>query len=388
MFNSKSNHPAYLVGSGGWLLFSIGIQSNHRNNGSCRSREKYTKEEKEMPVDVRQSLDRTYDSIRTQSKKKKNRFIWKRITAAACALLITGAVLTNEQVRASINDFFSFGDRGIERAVSEGFSQENNSTATDQNINITLKQSFADANKIGMSFQLEFEDSKTFDNDVIKVAMHYRLKNGDGEYIQEFISDTKPLKGKGGYISGLRENNPMLDIKTGIVQYDVVLEFNKGNIPNLEDAVVEIESIILFLDYDARELIKEFGERYDSPVTIIDGKWDLAVANQDESKPVSTIEYVMDDPLSIIQVASAMAKPTSFNLNFSVDQVFEDESPFVFTMKVIDEEGNEYESDGFTIETRDNQTHISTNFPISSYNNSEKLRFIIEDIGEVELLKK
>ena len=104
--------------------------------------EKVMIEEKEIPVTVRQSLDSTYNTIRTQSKKKKNRFIWKQVTAAACALLITGAVFTNEQVRAGVNDFFSFGDKGIERAVSEGFVQENNSTATDQNITMKLSKIF------------------------------------------------------------------------------------------------------------------------------------------------------------------------------------------------------------------------------------------------------
>ena len=133
-------------------------------------------EKKEIPVTVRKSLDSAYASIRTQSKKKKNRFIWKRVTAAACALLVTGVVLTNERVIASINDFFNFGDQGIERAVTEGFAQDNNSSATDQNVTITLQQHFSDANKIGLSFQLEFEDPTILDDEVTEVTMDFRLK--------------------------------------------------------------------------------------------------------------------------------------------------------------------------------------------------------------------
>lgn len=38
--------------------------------------------------------------------------------------------------------------------------------------------------------------------------------------------------------------------------------------------------------------------------------------------------------------------------------------------------------------TKNNKTIISTNFPITSYNNSEKLKLIVEGIGEVELFKK
>ena len=171
------------------------------------------------------------------------------------------------------------------------------------------------------------------------------------------------------------EQNPILDVKTGEVQYEVIIDSNKGELQP-KRCRSEIESINVFRGSEYADLTK------------IDGKWDLSVANLEESKPISTIEYVMDEPTSTIQVASAMASPTSFNLAFTVDQVFEDESPFVHTMTIIDEEGNEHESNGFSIETKDNQTHISINFPITSYDNFDKLRFIIEDIGEVELIKK
>ncbi|WP_025783387.1 DUF4179 domain-containing protein [Sporosarcina sp. D27] len=332
--------------------------------------------EKEMPLNVRKSLDRTYNTIQTQSKKKKNKFVWKQVTAAACALLIAGAVLTNEQVRASINDLFSFGDKGIERAITEGFAQENSSTATDQNVKVTLLQSFSDENKAGMSFSLEFEDPKVLENGVTDVTMDFRLKNGNGVYIEEFIPDTKPLKGNNTYnVSGIQLKNSILDAKTGKTQLDIIIESNKGTLPILQDAVVEIESINIFRDLEFAGLTK------------IDGKWNLEFFNQETGKPIPIIDYAMDDPSSIIQVISAKANPTSLNLKFSVDQVYEDETPFGFSMKVIDENGIVYESEGFNIDIRDNQTYISTNFPITSYDHFDKLKFIIDDIGEVELFK-
>ncbi|MEK5070139.1 DUF4179 domain-containing protein [Sporosarcina sp. FSL K6-1508] len=334
-------------------------------------------EEKEMPANVRLTLDSTYASIRAQSKKKKDRFIWKRVTTVACALLITGVVLTNERVIASINDFFNFGDQGIERAVTEGFAQDSNSAVTDQNVTLTLQQHFSDANKIGLSFQLEFEDSTILDTTVTDVTMDFRLKNGDGEYIDEFIPDTKPLKGHNKYgASGINMHNPILDAKAGKVQFDVIIDSNKGMLPSLQNAVVEIESINIFRGF-AFETLKK-----------IDGKWDLAVANQDKSKPMTIIEYVTDDPSSIIQVSSAKASPTSLNLIFSVDGLFENESPFSHSMKIIDREGNEYLTDGFNIDENLNETIISANFPITSYSNADKLTFVVKGIGEVGLLKK
>jgi hypothetical protein len=333
--------------------------------------------EKEMPMNVRKSLDSTYDTIQTQSKKKKNKLIWKQVTAAACALLIAGTVLANEQVRASINDLFSFGDKGIERAVTEGFAQENNSTATDQNVKVTLLHSFSDPNKVGMSFALDFENTKVLENGVTDVTMDFRLKNGDGVYIDEFIPDTKPLKGDNRYnVSGISLKNQVLDEKTGKTQLDIIIDSNKGTLPILKDAIVEIESINIFRGFEFSSLTK------------IDGKWDLKIVNQVAGKPISIIEYAMDDPSSIIQVTSAKANPTSFNLKFTVDKIYEDENPFIFAMKIIDEKGKEYEAEGFNFDTRDNQTHISTNFPLTSYDHFAKLKFIIEDIGEVELFKK
>lgn len=334
-------------------------------------------EKKEIPVTVRKSLDSAYASIRTQSKKNKKRFIWKRVTAVACALLVTGVVLTNERVIASINNFFIFGDQGIERAVTEGFAQDNNSSATDQNVTITLQQQFSDINIIGLSFQLAFEDPRILDDKVTEVTMDFRLKNGDGEYISEYIPDTKPLKGSNEYhVSGIGMYNPILDEKTGIVQFDVIMDSNNWMLPRLQDAVVEIESINVFRRFGFETLKK------------IDGKWDLAIVNQDNTKPMTIIEYAMDDPSSIIQVSSAKASPTSLNLILSVDEIFENETPFVHTMKIIDREGNEYLTDGFNIDEQNNQTIIAVNFPVTSYHNAEKLTFVVEGIGEVELLRK
>ncbi len=339
--------------------------------------EQVMRKEKEMPLNVRKSLDSTYNSIQTHSKKKKNKFKWKQITVAACALLIGGTFLTNEQVRASINDLFSFGDKGIERAFTEGFAQANNSTATDQNVKITLLQNFSDENKMGMSFSIEFEDSKVLEDGVTDVTMDFRLKNGDGVYIQEFIPDTKPLKGDNRYnVSGIDIKHQILNEKTGETQVDIIIDSNKGMLPILRNAVVEIESINVFRGFDIAGLTK------------IDGKWDLKVVNQEIEKPISIIEYAMYDPSSIIQVVSAKANPTSLNLKFTVNQVYEDETPFNNSIKIVDEKGDVYKPVGFNIEIRDNQTQISTNIPVSSYEGFDKLKLIVDDIGEVELFKK
>lgn len=327
--------------------------------------------DKEIPINVRKTLDQTYDIIRVKSKKKKVNFIWKKFAAAACALIITGVVLMNEQVMASINDFFNFEDKGIEDAVHHGFIQENTSVATNQGIKITLDNYLSDANKMSISFQLVFENPSILKN-TNDVSMDYRIKNGDGAYIEEFIPDTKTLKNENRYVSSLEYRVPILDAETGSVQFDVLMESHQGNIPTLKDAVVEVESVNVFYGADKMEKI--------------DGNWKLPLTKNEKS--YKTFQYVMLDSGSNIQVFEANANPTSLHVTFSLNGIYEDENTFANRIKIIDEEDNEYQAKGFEISKRNGKTIISTNFPITSYNGSQNLKLIVEELGEVELVKK
>ena len=80
----------------------------------------------------------------------------------------------------------------------------------------------------------------------------------------------------------------------------------------------------------------------------------------------------------------------SINLTFTVDGEYRsiDEEKFIGkNMKLIDENGKEYESSGYTSDVKDNKTIIVTNFSLSSYDNVDKLKLVIVSIGEVELIK-
>ncbi|MCA1054252.1 DUF4179 domain-containing protein [Rossellomorea aquimaris] len=329
-------------------------------------------EEKELPETVRKSLDQTYSIIRAASKKKKVHVIWKRVAAAACALLVTAGALSNEKVMANLNDFFHFGDKGIEQAVHEGFVQEDTSTATDQGITIKLNKHFSDANKVGISFQLEFEDPSILAH-ANEVTMDYRIKNGDGEYIVEFIPDTKPLKGKNRDLSISEYHNPLSDPDSGKVQYDVLISSNNGKIPELKDAVIEVESVNVF--YEAGSLKKT------------NGSWELSVGNNHQTSD-GIVQYVQNAQPSTIHVSKADVHPTSLNLTFSVEGRYDNESTFAHTMNIIDEQGNEYPATGFSLHFDQEETIISTNFPFTSYTHSNKLKLVVTGLGEVELVRK
>ncbi|MEI3614260.1 DUF4179 domain-containing protein [Pseudogracilibacillus sp. SO30301A] len=343
------------------------------NNNMDKELSQMMNEKREIPNNVRQSVDQAYDLIRSKGKKKKVQYVWKRIAAVACALIVTGIVLTNEHVIAGINGFFNFGDQGVEQALNNGFSQANDSVATDKDIKITLGNYFLDKNKLGVSFQLEFEDPTVLKS-MEDMSIDYRIKNGDGEYIVEFIPDTKPLKGEERYISGLDYQLSNVDESTGRAQLDVLMESHQGNIPTLEDAVVEVESVNVFYDIDKLEKI--------------DGDWKLSVTNPEKQNVDTLVQYVMQDASSTIQVSEANANPTSLHISFKVDGTYEDESTFVDQMKVIDEDGKEYFSNGFSRVLKNNETIISTNFPFTSYNTSNYLKLMIDGIGEVDLIKQ
>jgi copper chaperone CopZ len=119
----------------------------------------------------------------------------------------------------------------------------------------------------------------------------------------------------------------------------------------------------------------------------IDGIWNLQL-NEGKSNTVNSVEYKVENNTSNIEIISAKSSPTSFNVNFAIDGKYINEKKFKpKNMKLIDENGKEYQSSGYSHESKDEKLIIATNFPLSSYDNVDKLTLIIESIGEVELEK-
>jgi cell division septal protein FtsQ len=164
---------------------------------------KVLNEEKEMPAVVREALDNTYRSIRSQSRNGWKVFM-KRGIVAACCLMIVGTIFTNKSVMADIKALFNFKDKAIDMAVNEGFTQQGTSFAADKNVKVALESYFWDSNKIGLSFKLKLNDAKLQDGDMDSIKLSYRIKNGDGKYL--FDSD-----GKNDTISNSMRPKPVFD---------------------------------------------------------------------------------------------------------------------------------------------------------------------------------
>lgn len=337
--------------------------------------------EKEMPKIVRKSIDYAYDQIRIKAQKG-NRGIWKKGIVAACCIIIAGGMMTNQYVSAAIKSFLNFNDRGIQQAINNGFVENNNASAADKSINITLDSFFTDSNKMGLSFKLKFDDVKLLNENIRRISLDYRIKNGDGEYIKEAVPDTKTLKGKNQYISTWNDKNSILDLKNGIVQYDVILESFQGSIPKLNNAVVEVESVNIF--YNGTKDSVTNMEKYS--LKVINGRWNMPITNNRSN--ISSIEYVVNNNSSKIQVTSAKATPTSLNIELSIESTIDYDYIANSNIQLIDEKGNKYMSNGFAIDTKDAKTILSLNFSVTAYDNIDKLKLLIEGVGELNLIRK
>lgn len=285
----------------------------------------------EIPLGVRKSLDNTYNVIIKKGRSRRKKLFTKRSVAVACSFLIVGVLLiSNETVRAVIKPFLNFGDKGIEKVVDEGLVQQNGSSAIDKNIKVTLDNYFYDSNKLGMSFKLNFDDKNILEGDIENIELNYRIKNGNGEYIDEHVSDEEPLKGNNDIISSISQKSPIIDVENGEVECNMVLESTKGEIPKLENADIEIESINIFYKQRSEE------------AKIIYGTWNLPLdISPKNSKALENLE-----------------------------------------MKLASENGEVYNCNAWNIEEKNGKEIVTTNFSVSSLEDNSKYKLTLSKIGE------
>lgn len=325
-----------------------------------------------IPIKVRHSLDETYQTIVKQSKKRRGR-VWKGIAiAAACSVLLAGIVFTNEDVKAGVYSFMNFDDKGIQLALLKGFGEEPNSSTSSKDVSLKLARYFSDNSKIG--FNIEIKAPAFIRGNVEKVRLEYRLKNGDGEYISEYITDTKPLKSEGNikYPAALIEKSPIINTRSGTAEYDIVLDGTQANFPKLNHAVLEIETINVF--------------NSNGDLKSVDGNWKIPLG--ENTQKITPIIYTAKDKAAEIKVLSAISYPTSLSLTFAYDPKEVDDKVFFNNVKLVDNKGKEYKATDFSMEKKQNQTIQTTNFPISSFADTKELRLVVKGLKEVVLERK
>lgn len=187
-----------------------------------------------------------------------------------------------------------------------------------------------------------------------------KIKNGDGQYV--FDSD-----GKNTYMTNDSVSQPVLDSNNEI-QYDMLLESLKGNIPELKDAVVEVAGIAYAdTNYEMKT---------------IEGAWDLALDNDSRQKDVE-VEYAAQNSTQNMEIISAKMSPTAFNIRFVLNMTYDvKHMPILNGLKLIEADGKGYIAKGYTWDDKDGKVEVSASFPVSSYTDASKYTLHISDIGE------
>lgn len=314
---------------------------------------------------ARQSFDASYASIREQanrSRRRKQRRIGGVVMMAATAMLVF-ILSFDGTALAAIDRLFKFGDRGVDQVVLTNGGERPNATVTNQDVSITLERVIADRHQLALRFVLTKEE--TLWKDVNDMSLDYRVRSEDGSYIDEMVSDTKPLKG-GSVMSG-HQVNVMVD-ESGSLVYEVLSEASNENIPSLEGATIEIETVRLFRD---------------GATETIDGDWRLPIAHVTVQ---DVIRYKADDVDSPLDVGSAVADQTSMRIQLSVNRDDYDENYFIDHVKLRDAKGNVYNIEsGYSRTVSAGKTNLVFQVPFTSRDAGSELMLIVEGIGQVKL---
>ncbi|SHE61552.1 MULTISPECIES: DUF4179 domain-containing protein [Caloramator] len=319
---------------------------------------------------VRASIDNAYESIRKKNKRKK---YFKNTIAAAMCLLMVCAILSNDVIASVIKSFFKFNDKGIETAINNGYINRIESETTNNDISIKLQSYFADSNKIGISFKIKIEDLSLLKGDIEKIYLSYSIIDKNGNYIgQSGYTEEENLNIKKSIISSVEDKFELLDLEKGEVQYDIILESCDSSIPKIEEAVIKVDKVNIL---------------YKNNKTSIKGNWTLKLI-QNNLEYVKEYNYSALNSIPNIDIVSIKAEPTSLNIIFNVNQVYENKEFPIDNLILIDENGNEYKTNICSMNTNDGKTTISTNFKISSYEEHKLFKLIIPNYGEIKLQKK
>lgn len=315
---------------------------------------------------ARQAFDASYASIREQanrSRRRKQRRIGGVVMMAAAAMLVF-ILSFDGTALAAIDRLFKFGDRGIDQVVLTNGGERPDAITTDQDVSITLERVIADRHQLALRFVLTKE--KTRWEDVTDVSLDYRVRSEDGSYIDEMVPDTKLLKGKG--VMRSHQVNMMVD-ESGSLVYEVLSEAGDKDIPSLEGATIEIETVRLFRD----------GE-----TDTIEGDWRLPI---EQVTMQAAIRYEADDAVSPLDVGNVVVDLTSMRIELTVNGDDYDENYFIDHVKLRDANGNVYNIEsGYSRSVRAGKTNLVFQVPFTSRDAGPELMLIVEGIGQVKLL--
>ena len=320
--------------------------------------------EQEMPEVVKTAFQNSYSMIRTKAKKKNGkRWIKPVSAAAACAVLASGLVFSNNSAFANLQAFFGFKDVGIELATQNGDTKYSGITQKDQNVTITLENTFADAYRVGL--QLGIVPTELNVKDIADVQVEFRLKDSTGMEVAALAPENQPIN-ELSPISGI-EMNMIQDTEESITT-ELLLQSNALQLPSLDNSELVIERI-------------HFSTHKEGIITV-DGNWTFKLS----PTKVQQQSFVANNDVKGLHLDEATISNGSMHVSVTIDELLDENVLLDISLK--DQDGVIYTSSGANVSRESNQTTVNLVFPYSVWNEQQKLALSIKGYDDILLLNK
>ncbi|MFT9820694.1 DUF4179 domain-containing protein [Lysinibacillus sp. NPDC056185] len=323
--------------------------------------------EQELPEIVQKVFDRSYEEIRSKTTKKiKKRWLKPISAAAACAVLASGVILSNDTAMAKLKAFLGFQeDAGIELASQNGEVQYVGVSQSSQDVTVTLENTFADAYRVGLQMEILPKDIDI--NNIQDARIEFRIYDSTGKEIDALVSDTKPLKSPG--IMGGAEMKMLKESNQSII-LELLLQSNKLAWPSLNNAQLVIETVHFYTEKEG--------------IVTINGEWPFTLT----PTKVVTQSFEAEKAVEGIQLQSATLTNGSMHVSLMVDaDLHEDENQF-FEWALTNEKGEAFYARGANIELKDGKTFVNLVYPYSIWNKEKQISLNIKGYEELILISK
>lgn len=315
---------------------------------------------------ARQAFDSSYAHVRNEAKsrrKSRNKPMRTLLTMAATLMLIIMLSVEGTAL-AAFNRLFQFQDRGIEQVAMTSEENVQATSVTDQNVTVTLEQMIAGQHKLALRFTVEGEEIQLADD--TEFHLEYRIQAKDGMYLDELISDTKPLKGEGDLIG--HRFNTYIDQEEGVTIHEILAESKNRAIPSLDGAKVHIET--LHWTQDGRS-------------QTVNGDWTLPLQT---TLPDDIIQYEMSRSEGEIEVIRAVTDMTSTHIVLRVNGERYDENFFLDNVYLKDGNGMTYRIEaGYLSEATESKTTLTFHLPYTIMDATHEINLGIKGVGEVTM---
>lgn len=321
----------------------------------------------ELPEIVQKAFERSYTEIRSKTKKKtKKRWLKPISAAAACAVLASGVILSNDTAMAKLKAFLGFQENaGIELASQNGEVQYVGVSQNSQDITVTLENTFADAYRVGLQFEILPRNMDL--RDIQHMEIEYRIYDSKGKEIDALVSDAKPLASK-GFTGNIEEQ--MLKGTDQSIILEQILQSNDRAWPSLDNAQLVIETIHFYTEKKG--------------IVTINGEWPFTLT----PTKVVTQSFEAEKAVEGIELQSATLTNGSMHVSLMVDaNLYEDENQF-FEWALTNEKGESFYARGANIEMKDGKTVVNLVYPYSIWNKEKQISLNIKGYEKLKLISK